>query len=63
MSQMSHNPHLPDDIPVDTSYGAFLGYDSDGAAESVRSLASSTHDFRYENGRRYHGYRDGVLLP
>ena len=47
-----------DEIPVDEHY-AYDPEDSDVAGASLRSIASSVHDFRYENGRRYHGYRDG----
>jgi hypothetical protein len=32
--------------------GSLMGWDSD-------SLASYITDYRYENGRRYHAYRDG----
>jgi SAM-dependent methyltransferase len=46
----------PDDIPVDESYAGYY-YDN----ETSRTLASSVHDYLYENGRRYHGYRDGCL--
>jgi trans-aconitate methyltransferase len=37
---------------------------SDTSTQASTSLASSIYDYRYENGRRYHAYRDGrYLLP
>ena len=46
-------------IPVDQSPRESTGYDSDEGAESSKSLASASEFYRYENGRRYHSYRDG----
>jgi hypothetical protein len=44
---------LPDD-DVDSAYGSesLIG-------EDTETLASYITDFRYENGRRYHSFRDG----
>jgi SAM-dependent methyltransferase len=46
-------------IPVDENLPDSLGYDSDEGAESSKSLASASDLYRYENGRRYHTFRDG----
>lgn len=46
-------------IPVDEDLTDETGYGSDDAAESSRSLASAANVYRYENGRRYHSFRDG----
>ncbi|KKY24888.1 putative methyltransferase domain-containing protein [Diplodia seriata] len=36
------------------------GYESDGASSTSASLASSARNFIYENGRRYHSFREGT---
>lgn len=36
-----------------------LGYESDAASATSASLASEARNFIYENGRRYHGFREG----
>lgn len=46
-------------IPVDENLTEETGYGSDDAAESSRSIASAANMYRYENGRRYHSFRDG----
>lgn len=46
-------------IPVDENLPEQGGYDSDEGAESSRSLTSASDFYRYENGRRYHAFRDG----
>lgn len=35
------------------------GYDSDGFSAASTSAESSVRDYLYENGRRYHAFRDG----
>ena len=46
------------DSDVDSAVG------SDGDASESVSITSSIYGYRYENGRRYHAYRDGkYLLP
>ncbi|KAH8772449.1 methyltransferase family protein [Hyaloscypha sp. PMI_1271] len=35
---------------------------NDGTASDTTSLSSSVSKYRYENGRRYHGYKDGSYL-
>jgi hypothetical protein len=35
---------------------------SSGAASDTTSLSSGVTKFRYENGRRYHGYKDGLYM-
>ena len=48
-------------IPIRSDYSAY-NYDPDKIAETARTEASSTHDYKYENGRRYHAYREGSYL-
>jgi 2-polyprenyl-3-methyl-5-hydroxy-6-metoxy-1,4-benzoquinol methylase len=51
-------------IPVDEDYVRRLNDDEssdDGA--SAWSVASSVHNFKVENGRRYHDYKDGHPFP
>ncbi|KAK0663248.1 Secondary metabolism regulator LAE1 [Lasiodiplodia hormozganensis] len=36
------------------------GYESDSASTTSASLASSARNFIYENGRRYHSFREGT---
>ncbi|MCJ1370978.1 hypothetical protein MMC20_002193 [Loxospora ochrophaea] len=48
-----------DRIAIDDGHEEFGDDGSLLGAESQRSLASSIHQFRYENGRRYHAYREG----
>jgi hypothetical protein len=39
-------------------------YNPEDIADSTRTQASSTHDYKYEHGRRYHAYREGLYpLP
>jgi hypothetical protein len=45
-------------IPIRSDYSAY-NYDPDKIAETARTEASSTRDYKYENGRRYHAYREG----
>jgi len=63
----SNAPNFEADIDVDTSVD---GGDSDSALGSEdgslrsASVTSSVYGYRYENGRRYHAYREGkYLLP
>lgn len=35
------------------------GYDSDSASTASTSVTSSIWDFSFENGRRYHKFREG----
>jgi len=46
--------HGSENIPVDEFYADY----SDG--ESYRTVASTVHDYQYENGRRYHAYSAGT---
>jgi len=48
---ISKTMNFPQDIPINRSHEYY--------ADTSGTLASSTHDFVYEYGRRYHGYRDG----
>ena len=45
-------------IPIGHDYSDYT-YDPDEIVETARTEASSTHDYKYENGRRYHAYREG----
>lgn len=45
-------------IPIGDDYSEYT-YDPDEIVETARTEASSTHDYKYENGRRYHAYREG----
>ncbi|KAF2207818.1 hypothetical protein CERZMDRAFT_102084 [Cercospora zeae-maydis SCOH1-5] len=55
------NQNFAHDVEVDTD-SADSGLGSDiGSVESA-SLASSIYGYKYENGRRYHAYRDGAYL-
>ncbi|KAL6902883.1 S-adenosyl-L-methionine-dependent methyltransferase [Trichoderma evansii] len=40
--------------------GSDAGYDSDSASSASTSVMSSVRDYMYENGRRYHRYREGT---
>lgn len=57
---MAETGHIEPEAPgSDTDSG--LG---DDAASSTASVASSVLNYQYENGRRYHGFRQGTyLLP
>ncbi|PVI05317.1 S-adenosyl-L-methionine-dependent methyltransferase [Periconia macrospinosa] len=54
---------IPEDenIAVDTSYSQYRESDDDDAQSytSAESIGSSVTRYRYENGRRYHAYREG----
>lgn len=53
---------VPDDNPYASDDPAFLT-DSDKES-ATKSLASSVLHYQYENGRRYHAYKEGeYLLP
>lgn len=57
-----------DDIEVDSSLYKNTpgsGYDSHKSGEfSTESLTSSIYEYRFENGRRYHAYKEGkYVLP
>ncbi|KAI1392311.1 S-adenosyl-L-methionine-dependent methyltransferase [Hypoxylon trugodes] len=46
-------------IEVDSPSTADAGYESDSAATASTSMSSSVWDFSFENGRRYHKFREG----
>ncbi|KAL1992940.1 hypothetical protein VTN49DRAFT_3697 [Thermomyces lanuginosus] len=55
--------NVPPNIEVDTSYENDSSY-GDVQSFYTASLTSSILEYRHENGRRYHKYRDGsYLLP
>ncbi|RMJ21174.1 Methyltransferase [Aspergillus sp. HF37] len=51
---------VPDDDPYSADDPAFLT-DADKAS-STQSLSSSILNYQYENGRRYHAYREGEYM-
>ncbi|KAL1994558.1 hypothetical protein VTN49DRAFT_2028 [Thermomyces lanuginosus] len=54
---------VPANVEVDNSYENDSAYGDELSSYSA-SLTSSVLDYRHENGRRYHKFRDGVyLLP
>ncbi|KAL1993442.1 hypothetical protein VTN49DRAFT_3391 [Thermomyces lanuginosus] len=61
--QITTNNDAPANVEVDTSYENDSAYGDELSSYSA-SLTSSVLDYRHENGRRYHKYRDGsYLLP
>ncbi|KAL1989598.1 hypothetical protein VTN49DRAFT_6795 [Thermomyces lanuginosus] len=61
--QTASNPPAPVNVEVDNSYENDSSYGDELSSYST-SLTSSVLDYRHENGRRYHKYRDGsYLLP
>ncbi|KAL1991242.1 hypothetical protein VTN49DRAFT_5746 [Thermomyces lanuginosus] len=57
------NNTVPVSVEVDTSYENDSSY-GDELSSYSESLTSSVLEYRHENGRRYHGFRDGsYLLP
>ncbi|KAL1976120.1 hypothetical protein VTN31DRAFT_2402 [Thermomyces dupontii] len=55
--------NAPANVEVDTSYENDSSYGDELSSYSA-SLTSSVLDYRHENGRRYHKFRDGsYLLP
>jgi hypothetical protein len=45
-------------IPIRSDYADYT-YNPEEIADSTRTEASSTRDYKYEHGRRYHAYREG----
>ncbi|KAL1995113.1 hypothetical protein VTN49DRAFT_1300 [Thermomyces lanuginosus] len=61
--QTTTTNNTPVNVEVDNSYENDSSY-GDELSSYTASLTSSVLEFRHENGRRYHGYRDGsYLLP
>ncbi|RMJ22615.1 Methyltransferase [Aspergillus sp. HF37] len=56
----AHIEIVPDDDPYAADDPSFLT-DSDKAS-STQSLSSSVLNYQYENGRRYHAYREGEYM-
>lgn len=48
---------VPDEAPYASDDPPFLT--ETDAASSTQSLSSSVRSYQYENGRRYHGFREG----
>jgi len=48
------------DSGIDGDYESDLGYETDSIGSASISLASSMRDFAFENGRRYHRFREGA---
>lgn len=49
-------------IAIDSDQASFLddGYETDSNPSISTSLASSMRNYKYENGRRYHRFREGT---
>ncbi|KAL1996749.1 hypothetical protein VTN49DRAFT_7614 [Thermomyces lanuginosus] len=63
MAQEKTTSNPPANVEVDTSYENDASY-GDELSSYTASLTSSALDYRHENGRRYHKFRDGsYLLP
>ncbi|KAL1975820.1 hypothetical protein VTN31DRAFT_4212 [Thermomyces dupontii] len=61
--QTTTTNNAPVNVEVDTSYDNDSSYGDELSSYSA-SLTSSVLDYRHENGRRYHGFHDGLyLLP
>lgn len=45
--------------PITADEESDAGYESDSASSASTSLASSIRDYAFENGRRYHKFREG----
>ncbi|KAE8308372.1 hypothetical protein BDV41DRAFT_551678 [Aspergillus transmontanensis] len=57
--------HPNADLPIDPEADADLYSDEDyssAAGSSTTSLSSSILSYQYENGRRYHAYRQGAYV-
>ncbi|KAH6604130.1 methyltransferase type 11 [Trichoderma cornu-damae] len=48
-----------DSVDSRTDDGSDAGYDSDGVSSASTSAMSSVRDYMFENGRRYHRFREG----
>lgn len=58
------NQNSPGLIPVDEDYGRYhIPEEEDRDGSSMYSIASSTHNFIVEHGRRYHDYKEGHPFP
>ncbi|PWY90709.1 S-adenosyl-L-methionine-dependent methyltransferase [Aspergillus heteromorphus CBS 117.55] len=53
--QLPHHSHGDDDMDRDSAYG-----DDSLIGDDTVTLSTYITDYRYENGRRYHSYRDGA---
>ncbi|KAL1976930.1 hypothetical protein VTN31DRAFT_3212 [Thermomyces dupontii] len=56
--QTTTTNHAPANVEVDTSYENDASY-GDAQSWYSGSLTASALDYRHENGRRYHKFRDG----
>jgi hypothetical protein len=55
---------LSEELTIDDNYSILgPGTEETEVAESVNTLATSLHTYRYEDGRRYHDYRIAQLFP
>lgn len=48
------------DSGIDGGYESDAGYETDSIGSASTSLASSMRDYAFENGRRYHRFREGA---
>lgn len=58
LEEKTSDMELSSTIPIRYDYSEYT-YDPDLIADTARSEASSTRDYKYEHGRRYHAYREG----
>lgn len=49
-------------LEVDDNSGDSALYVSSGSSSFLTSISSSIRKYKYENGRRYHAFRDGEYL-
>lgn len=65
MSRLSNVPiEAVEHLDYDDGSDADSAYSSHIGTGNTASLASSIYNYKYENGRRYHAYREGVyVLP
>jgi len=56
-TQAQHQIDIDDTVSLSS---IDTGYESDSLASSSTSLSSSVRDYTFENGRRYHKFREGT---
>ena len=67
-TQAPTNPEVTEHIeavqPIEVDFASDSGYGDSDSDSYASSLLSGVTNYQYENGRRYHGYREGIyLLP
>src|SRR4051794_36950937 len=59
-SPTSQQEHVEDTIEAADGDDEDAGYYTDTASSASTSLSSSVRDYAFENGRRYHKFREGA---